>query len=85
MSRIRKNKKFIDPRYFMDEKMETLNESDTKFADWVQANVPDRTEQGEYISIYNECQGDIKCMVMKNTAMVSILRAVGMMPQAYEE
>ena len=49
MSRPRKNVKRIDPRYFMDEKMETLNESDTKFADWVQANVPDRTEQGEYI------------------------------------
>ena len=26
MSRPRKNKKFIDPRYFMDEKMETLSE-----------------------------------------------------------
>ena len=28
MSRPRKNKKFIDPRYFMDEKMEVLNEQE---------------------------------------------------------
>ena len=27
MSRPRKNKKFIDPRYFLDEKMETLSEA----------------------------------------------------------
>jgi len=27
MSRIRKNKKFIDPRYFMDEKMEVLSDN----------------------------------------------------------
>ena len=27
MSRPRKNKKFIDPRYFMDEKMEVLSEA----------------------------------------------------------
>jgi hypothetical protein len=32
---IRKNKKFIDPRYFMDEKMEDLNEAlpPTEFSD----------------------------------------------------
>ena len=29
MSRPRKNKKFIDPRYFMDEKMEVLSEATT--------------------------------------------------------
>jgi hypothetical protein len=28
MSRIRKNKKFIDPRYFMDEKMEEVQSRD---------------------------------------------------------
>jgi hypothetical protein len=37
---IRKNKKFIDPRYFMDEKMELLTEAPVEFSDAQRAEHP---------------------------------------------
>ena len=57
MSRIRKNKKFIDPRYFMDEKMEVLSEGKISLQNvdqvWMAiASARHKAEKGKRISLF---------------------------------
>ena len=52
----RKNKKFIDPRYFMDEKMERLD----KAHDTGQGDAPTKKEGGEDLYEVEEQKPEIK-------------------------
>ena len=45
MSRPRKNKKFIDPRYFMDEKMEVMSEDSYDIETGVAAMSPEEIKK----------------------------------------
>ena len=45
MSRPRKNKKFIDPRYFMDEKMEVMSEDSYDIETGVAAMSPEEIKE----------------------------------------
>ena len=97
----RKNTKFIDPRYFMDEKTERLDEADPSVNPSalnedqraIQNHIAKLKDEGaiepdharELYRITNECGGSNQdqCMTKQDSTFVSILRSVGLMPQAH--
>jgi hypothetical protein len=79
----RKNTRFIDPRYFMDEKMEVIKEQDL-VEDASREKMDALMDAGIDPGDINDCRqseyGMVKCLVMKNTGYANQLRDLGYIP-----
>ena len=79
----RKNTRFIDPRYFMDEKMEVIKEQDL-VEDASREKMDALMNAGIDPGDINDCRqseyGFVKCLVMKNTGYANPLRDLGYIP-----
>jgi|15BtaG_2_1085339.scaffolds.fasta_scaffold06069_4 hypothetical protein len=81
---IRKNKKRIDPRYFLNETTyRDLDEQDLMEDDWREKQTA-LIDAGVDPSDINDClhseHGLVKCLVMKNTGYANQLRDLGLIP-----